>query len=959
MRKPNNKQRKGFTIVELVIVIAVVAVLAGVMIPTFGGIIETANRSADTQLVAQINTILFVEEELGGGVNDAVEIQKIIKENGLKLETKSKGQYIWYDVEAKKVVLAGLDENGIVLNDAPVESNDAIGYINANRPVLLADGDDQPAEVIDVPKGSFKSPTCPEDFIQGYLFISEKSADGLADAIHILRTPEGDKSGMDKTKVTEALTDALGALDKIAEKGKVSGGARIATMMQDLMAKTAVVTEYGIISIAEPANVLKVILSSETKILTAQALSDLANFPKLYVVDFHSGVEGIENVTGLIDAGIIDAVTGDVNGIHFVYCNDAIDAIDKDPQHGGNIANLIHAEERSRYITKLIVKYVYLDKSGAPVVDAEGNRVQNTSSLGSEYPTKSHKVLYDFRNLTYNTETNAYDLKYYSFDISGSDSIAAGREGDYFLNEDEQLKIDKNGNLVLYAIFQEVDATFKIGGKCYSNAQTTKMLANPDVSKASLGGDIVVLGTNAKLDASLIGQDSASLTIPSGVTLWVPCTVTNYSGRSNNGAYYPVYDTNARATYGRFDKDNADGVNKLTIASNITLTNNGYITIDAQVYQQGDSAHFCFISNNSGVLVVNGKIINNSRMEAYGVVRTAAQGEVISKSGSTVTETMSVLDLHGGQTTIVSIQEGFSPFNHFTIDSIRLPFTIEYGAVYTAYGMIETSLDEHSMEFKIASSDGTPNTISPDNPLFNMSNNAKIVKSYKSGEGVKVTVYGTVEDCKKKISLGSVGDAVVDFTFEKNPMPLPNFDVTVANGASLTLSKATAYKLLPGSDIVVEEGGTLNLGCRVVVYDSFVLDGNGKTVVNARIYNEAHGNAFAEPNATLTVKGTIVLDSGAKFAGIILGDSNDANASETVKSTIIIKSGAATSCNPINECANGKYGGLCDDNSWDEYTVKDMNWTGRWQTAPETYGQIPATPGTYQYNGGTWGAVNN
>ena len=45
--KRNNK--KGFTIVELVIVIAVIAILAGVLIPTFSGIIDKANESAAVQ----------------------------------------------------------------------------------------------------------------------------------------------------------------------------------------------------------------------------------------------------------------------------------------------------------------------------------------------------------------------------------------------------------------------------------------------------------------------------------------------------------------------------------------------------------------------------------------------------------------------------------------------------------------------------------------------------------------------------------------------------------------------------------------------------------------------------------------------------------------------------------------------------------------------------------------------
>lgn len=48
----NKMNKKGFTIVELVIVIAVIAILAGVLIPTFGGIIDRANESAEMQAVA-------------------------------------------------------------------------------------------------------------------------------------------------------------------------------------------------------------------------------------------------------------------------------------------------------------------------------------------------------------------------------------------------------------------------------------------------------------------------------------------------------------------------------------------------------------------------------------------------------------------------------------------------------------------------------------------------------------------------------------------------------------------------------------------------------------------------------------------------------------------------------------------------------------------------------------------
>ena len=47
MKKTNTK--KGFTIIELVIVIAVIGILAAVLIPTFSGVIEKANESAAMQ----------------------------------------------------------------------------------------------------------------------------------------------------------------------------------------------------------------------------------------------------------------------------------------------------------------------------------------------------------------------------------------------------------------------------------------------------------------------------------------------------------------------------------------------------------------------------------------------------------------------------------------------------------------------------------------------------------------------------------------------------------------------------------------------------------------------------------------------------------------------------------------------------------------------------------------------
>lgn len=71
----NKKNRKGFTIVELVIVIAVIAILAAVLVPTFSNVVGSANDAAIKQEVRNLYTEYVADAAAGGSYSDDVVIK--------------------------------------------------------------------------------------------------------------------------------------------------------------------------------------------------------------------------------------------------------------------------------------------------------------------------------------------------------------------------------------------------------------------------------------------------------------------------------------------------------------------------------------------------------------------------------------------------------------------------------------------------------------------------------------------------------------------------------------------------------------------------------------------------------------------------------------------------------------------------------------------------------------------
>lgn len=65
--------KKGFTLVELIIVVAVIALLAAVLIPTFSSLISKANQAKDEALVSNLNKAVALSTEKYDNVHDVLE----------------------------------------------------------------------------------------------------------------------------------------------------------------------------------------------------------------------------------------------------------------------------------------------------------------------------------------------------------------------------------------------------------------------------------------------------------------------------------------------------------------------------------------------------------------------------------------------------------------------------------------------------------------------------------------------------------------------------------------------------------------------------------------------------------------------------------------------------------------------------------------------------------------------
>lgn len=213
-----NNRRKAFTIVELVIVIAVIAILAAVMIPTFTGIIKRANISADEQLAASINTQLSIYKAEGNKIETEADLIKALTSDEdftahLNPKSAKHGYHYWYNAETQTVELMANED---ALETVQQQSLNAGGN-GANVGFAHAS---------------------PRSIVPGLYFLDQigENENVIAEAFDTLAKMS--------TKTKADYQSAITNLEALANAKKGDNKA-LAKAVLDRLAKTAVMTDKG------------------------------------------------------------------------------------------------------------------------------------------------------------------------------------------------------------------------------------------------------------------------------------------------------------------------------------------------------------------------------------------------------------------------------------------------------------------------------------------------------------------------------------------------------------------------------------------------------------------------------------------------------------------------------------------------------------------------------------------
>lgn len=805
------KKKKGFTLVELVIVIAVIAILAAVLIPTFSAVIKNANNSADLQLVNNLNIVASTHSVSGTGYEfeTADNIHKMLAEEGINtLTTKNKDVVIVYNTETQKFERYTLGTNDgkttLVAFAAESDEEDLETYVGYYLEELFVDKVEENFE---------------------YKRIVSTGGNDLVETLYALHNLEYNVTG-------SYIDDQFKKIKNNDLKEKT----------QYIMQDTVFITNKG--SNGEDEKAVSISFDNSGKAIVSD------NIVGKKRIIFHEHYQEL-NLDILGDAkdtliaiipNYITAVYGDAGNMYLSGNTNALSEQIKE-NYKDNIITVEWARYLVRTNDKENLTKQTMDNLSLTLGEFGGARVTWTDfqnklveeiAVAFEVETKSVDIIsMDDGNYYYGSAVEGC--------ISGGTYVNGGTYKLVATANDNDIYGSGKGNQPLIVKFQTVQIATGISyneNAIWFTIEEALALASTTKDGVTYGTTVVVAGSTTTgadstavvtaftaLSDSVTKYDEASRTIKSGVALLLPYDGVSGDYEAQSSIYVAdMFDNGNGATNPNYRKA------ELIVPNSKIIINEGTITVGGVTY--GGMAAYRGGGATSGryaqiTLGKNAKIESFGNINSYGFIIEEMQdnGSSVNMRRATLRMPLFINEHRGG--TNMGLMKGTpkgSPFNRYYMQNVTPKLTVKYDSsvvgiadMYIGSAAVHVGSDVNF----IGSSSNYFFQLVEESGYITWKysiNEAKVDGVDMGARTIKIDTYGNIT-----INSLSLTISEVSISTSNAAMPLPwQYSLTFhpgENGEATVDSMKQDIKILPGAKVKVEKYVTLNIG-QLIVYDS-------------------------------------------------------------------------------------------------------------------------------------------
>ena len=358
--------------------------------------------------------------------------------------------------------------------------------------------------------------------------------------------------------------------------------------------------------------------------------------------------------------------------------------------------------------------------------------------------------------------------------------------------------------------------------------------------------------------------------IPTSKSLIIPLNSSNETKIKNNSVSINIADALGKN-------------NTLSVSLNNNLEVSGNLILGGTINQTG-MGYQGLISGDYATLDLNGHTLtikDGGYLESYGnIIDSVGGGKIVVEKGGKILTPFVVTDFNGGTVTVGRYNSNMSPFNSYMMPYLNADVEILNGGTLLGNCVLYAGGSHNETQIKFIGN-------TSDSLIQTLNDSSKVSLS-KSGSLKDLSSYYEVIDLEGEFNINAMNLEFITYNIKTNKVPFPvsqYLSINIKNNSIIHLNQL--LKVMYGSKINVDQNSTLifediessnSLQSGIFVYPSFnknsikysnsndVSKANGN-ILGLSYYKEEHSSSYIDIKGNIIFKGNNHIFAG-KFDNI-------------------------------------------------------------------------------------------